>query len=158
MLKTIFKQVEKVLKGRLSKSALQEELSKHPNYLAKAKEIWSMINEDLGISDTVENKLVSKLDKFEKAVISKFPELTRDDVIELRQSIVGEINAGKDAVLSQVETFKQLQDFNNKLQEEIIELKNKLSKFESTVTSKTVAISDETAKITTKEDPKKENI
>ena len=122
MLKTVFKQVAKVLKGKLNKFGLEEKLAKHPNYIAKAKEIWEMINEDLGISDTVENKLVSKVDKFEKALLDKFPELTKDDVTEIRQSIVGESNVGKDD-----DNLKKLQDLNTKLQEENEKLKNQLS-------------------------------
>ena len=71
MLKTIFKQTTKVLKEKLNKSRLQEKLAKHPNYIEKAKEIWNIINEDLGISDTIENKFISKIKKFEKALSAK---------------------------------------------------------------------------------------
>lgn len=149
MLKTIFKQIEKVLKGKLNKSGLKEELAKHPNYLAKAKEIWDMINEDLGISDTVENKLISKVDKFEKALLAKFPELTKGDVTEIKQSIVGEFNTVKDSVVSQVDALKHVQDFNTKLQEENVKLKHQLSKLQSLDTANIDTASNETSTTTT---------
>ena len=157
MLKTSFEQIEKVLKGTLNKSGLEKKLKKHSNYFAKSKEIWAMINEDLGISDIVENKLISPIGKFERALLVKFPELTKDDVIEIIQSIVGKINAGKDAVLSKVDALKQLQDFNTKLQDENAKLKNQLSKFQSVDTENTATASTETSTTTTI-DVKQENI
>ena len=158
MLKTIFNPIKKVLIGKLNKFGLEEKLAKHPNYLEKAKEIWNMINEDLEISDTIENKLISKVQKFEKALITKFPELTKDDVTKIIQSIAGEFNEGKDAVLSKVEdTLKQLQEFNTNLQDENVKLKNQLNKFQSVDTEKTVA-KDTEIPTTTTIDVKKENI
>ena len=139
MLKTMFKQTTKVLKEKLNKSRITEKIAKHPNYLGKAKEILTMINDDLKISDTVENKLISKVDKFEKALFAKFPELTKDDVTELIQSIVGEFNIGKEVVLRQVDALKKLQDENAKL-------KNQLSKFQTVETTNTVTASNLDAK------------
>ena len=139
MLKTLFKQIAKVLKDKLNKSGLENKFAKHQNYLEKAKEIWDMINEDLKISDTVENKLILKVDKFEKALFTKFPELTKDNATELIQSIVGEFNIGKEVVLRQVEALKKLQDENAKL-------KNQLSKFQTVDTTNTVTASNLDAK------------
>jgi predicted phage tail protein len=138
MIKTIFRQIQKVLKGKLNKFGLEQKLAKYPDYIVKAKEIWEMINKDLGISDTIENKLISKVDKFEKALLDKFPELTNDDVTEIRQSIVRDINESK------VDDLKQLQDSNTKLQEENAELKNQLSKFQSLDSENTVTVANET--------------
>lgn len=131
MLKTMFKQTAKVLKEKLNKSRITQKIAKHPNYLAKAKEILTMVNDDLKISDTVENKLIPKVNKFEKALMAKFPELTKDDVTEIKQSIVGDFDTVKEAML------KELQDLNSKLQEENTKLKNKLSKFQSVDTENT---------------------
>lgn len=135
MLDTIFKPIEKVVKSRLDKLKLKEKLSKHPDYMVKAREIWALIDHDLGISDKVENKLKPKIEKFNKTLRSKFPELSEEDVTEIRESIVEEINAGKDSVLSGVETLKQLKVSNIKLQEENAALKEQLSKIQSVVTS-----------------------
>ena len=138
MIKTVFKQAEKVFKGKLNKLGLKEKLSKHPNYIAKAKKIWTMINEDLRISNTVENKFISKVEKFEKALLTKFPELTKADVTEIKQSIVEKFNTGKDAVTSKVDDLKSLQDLNTQLEDENAKLRNELSKFKSVDTENTV--------------------
>lgn len=128
MLKTVIEKIEKVLKGKISKTKFQEKIAEHPAYLVKAKEIWNMINNDLGISDTVENKFLPKIEKFEKMIRAKFPELTKEDVLELRKSISGEFNVGKEKVLNQIENLKQMQIFNNKLKEENEKLKAELDK------------------------------
>ena len=151
MLKTMFKQTTKVLKEKLNKSRITEKIAKHPNYLGKAKEILTMINDDLKISDTVENKLIPKVEKFEKVLMAKFPELTKDDVTEIKQSIVGDFDTVKEAAL------KELQDFNSKLQEENTKLKNQLSKFQSVDTENTVIKSTDISATTTINE-KQENI
>lgn len=149
MLDTIFKPIEKVVKSRLGKLKLKEKLSKHPDYMAKAKEIWALVDQDLGISDKVENKLKPKIEKFNKTLKSKFPELTEEDVTELRETIVGKINAGKDSVLGGGETIKELKDSNTKLQEENAALKEQLSKIQSVVTTNVVTASSESSTTTT---------
>ena len=129
MLKTMIEKIEKVIKGKFDKTKFQEKIAKRPDYILKAKEIWNMIDDDLGISDKIENKVVPKIQKFEKIILAKFPELTKEDVVELRNSIIGELNDGKEKVLNQVEHLKQLQFFNSKLKEENEKLKSELDKF-----------------------------
>lgn len=128
MLDTILKPIQKVLSTRLEKTKLKKELLKHPNYTAKAKEIWDMIDEDFGITNTIENVLKLKVDKFDKTLKEKFPELTQKDISELKESIIGELSAGKDAVMGQVYGIKKLQDINSILKEENEILKEQLSK------------------------------
>lgn len=128
MLKIMIEKIEKVIKGKFDKTKFQEKIAKRPDYILKAKEIWNMIDDDLGISDKVENKVVPKIQKFEKIILAKFPELTKEDVVELRNSIIGELNDGKEKVLNQVEHLKQLQLFNSKLKEENKKLKIELDK------------------------------
>lgn len=77
MLKAILKPVEKILTNKFNKPGLKGELSKHPDYISKAREIWDMIDEDFGISSTIENVLKLKIDKFDNTLISKFPELKK---------------------------------------------------------------------------------
>jgi hypothetical protein len=124
----MIEKMEKVIKGKFDKTKFQEKIAKRPDYILKAKEIWNMIDDDLGISNKVENKVVPKIQKFEKIILAKFPELTKEDVVELRNSIIGELNDGKEKVLNQVEHLKQLQLFNSKLKEENNKLKAELDK------------------------------
>ena len=135
MIKIILKLIVEILGKRLIKAGLEEELLKNQKYITAAKNIWNIINEDFRISDTIENKLRSKADEFDRFLLAKFPELAQSDVVELRQSIAGEVNAGKEVVLSQVDAFKQLQDANTQLQVENTEIKNQLSQIQSAVTS-----------------------
>ena len=151
MLKTMIEKIEKVVKGKLNKSKIQEKIEKHSNYFLKAKEIWNMINVDLGISNTVENKFISKVEKFEKTVLAKFPELTKEDVIELRKNIIGGVNARKEAVLNQVDHL------NIRLKEENEKLKEQLSKFSINQNLNTDKILEEELKTATEEKNKEEN-
>lgn len=157
MLKTMVEKIEKVLKGKLEKTKFQEKISQHPAYLVKAKEVWNMINNDLGISDKVENKLLPKINKFEKIISDKFPELTKEDVLELKRSIIGEFNHGKEKVLNQMENLKQMQIFNNKLKEENEKLKAELEKFNLNANLPTDKLSDENLIIEEKENLKEDN-
>ena len=128
MLDIILKPIQKVLSTRLEKTKLKEEFLNHPNYTAKAKEIWDMIDEDFGITSTIENVLKLKIDKFDKTLIEKFPELTPKDISELKENIIGELSAGKDACLNEMYGIKQLKDINSIRKEENEKLKAQLSK------------------------------
>jgi len=133
MIKTILKLLVEVLGKRLIKAGLEEELLKNQKYITAAKNIWNVVNENFRISDAIETKIASKADQFDKLLLSKFPELTQDNITELRQSIAGEVNADKEAVLSQIDALKQLQDSNNSLQVENANLKDQLSKIQIVV-------------------------
>ena len=133
MIKQIFVLIAKVLESKLKKSGLEEVILKNQNYITEAKKIWNMVDENKRISKTVEEKLLSKADQFNNALLAKFPELTQNDIKELRQAIAGEVNADKEAVVSNSDLLKQLQESNTQLQAENAELKNKLSQIQSTV-------------------------
>lgn len=133
MIKTILKLLVEVLGKRLVKSGIEEQLLKNQNYINTAKRIWGIVDENFRISKNIEDKLVSKADEFDKLLLAKFPELSQEDITELRQAVAGEVNQGKDVVLNQIDALKQLQDANNKLQAENIELKEQLNKVQSAI-------------------------
>lgn len=135
MLKTILKPIEVILKTRIEQSGLKEEFAKYPEYVAKAKEIWDMIDKDFGISSTIENMLKLKVDKFDQTLTSKFPELKTEDITKIKESIIGEFNESKGKVLNQVYAFKELQDLYSKLQEENSKLKDQLGKIKEVLPS-----------------------
>lgn len=152
MLKTMIEKIEKVVRGKFDKTIFKEKIEKHPDYFLKAKEIWNMINDDLGISDKVENKVLPKVQKFEKIILARFPELTKEDVVELKNSIIGELNGGKEKVLNQVEHLKQVQIFNSKLKEENKKLKEELDKLHNANDSSAKdEVLDETSKMVVEE-------
>ncbi|OOM17517.1 hypothetical protein CLOBE_55440 [Clostridium beijerinckii] len=66
-------------------------------------------------------------------LLAKFPELSQDDVAEIRQSIAGEINKDKEVVLDNSTIIKQLQDDNTNLKAELAALTDQLSKVQALV-------------------------
>lgn len=138
MIKTILTLIAKVLESKLKKSGLEEIMLRNTNYIIEAKKIWNMIDENNRISKTVEENLESKAEQFDNILLAKFPELTEDDVQEIRQSIAGEINQGKAAVLDNSELLKKLHEDNTKLQAENISLKDQLNKIQTAINPITV--------------------
>ena len=127
MLKTILKLVIKVLESKLQKSGLEEKIIKNKQYIDIAKQVWNVIEENFRITESVEKKLSSKAYEFDKMMMDKFPELSPTDVKELTQSIAGEVNKGKEAVLENSEILKKLQEENQELKSKNIDLESKLA-------------------------------
>lgn len=127
MLKTILKLIIKVLESKLQKSGLEEKIIKNKQYIDVAKQVWNIVEENFRITESVEKKLSSKADEFNKIMLDKFPELTISDISELRQSIAGEVNKGKEAVLENSEILKKLQEENQELKSKNIDLESKLA-------------------------------
>ncbi|MCX0360068.1 hypothetical protein LI034_03505 [Clostridium perfringens] len=127
MLKTILKLVIKVLESKLQKSGLEEKIIRNKQYIDVAKQVWNIVEENFRITESVEKKLSFKADEFNKIMLDKFPELTISDISELRQSIAGEVNKGKEAVLENSEILKKLQEENEQLKSKNIDLESKLA-------------------------------
>jgi hypothetical protein len=133
MLKTILKLLVEVLGKKIIKAGLEEKVLKYQNYITVAKSVWNIVDENFRISENIEKKFESKAAEFDKLLLAKFPELTTQDVAELRQAIAGEVNSGKEAVISEVDTLKQIQEENNQLKAENTDLKNKMYRIQSAV-------------------------
>lgn len=133
MIRTALKLIIKVLESKLIKSGVEEVILKNKNYITVGKAIWNIVDENFRISKTVEEKVLSKADQFDKLLLSKFPELSQGDVAEIRQSIAGEINQGKAAVVDNSTLLKQLQDDNTNLKAELAALTDQLSKVQALV-------------------------
>lgn len=127
MLKTILKLIIKVLESKLQKSGLEEKIIKNKQYIDVAKQVWNIVEENFRITESVEKKLSSKADEFNKIMLDKFPELTISDISELRQSIAGEVNKGRGDILENSEILKKLQEENEHLKSKNIDLESKLA-------------------------------
>lgn len=149
MIKTILKLLVEVLGKKLIKAGLEETLLKNQAYIEVAKQVWNVVEENFRITETIEDKIASKADAFDKMLLAKFPQLTKDDVIELRQAVAGEINSGKEAVISEVNALKQQQDTIAKLQAENASLKSQLSQVQSLVAVNVVQEASTTSNIAT---------
>lgn len=90
-----------------------------------------MIDENFRISTIVEEKLKSKGDLFNEAILKKFPELSQEDVDNLRQAIAGEINQGKEEVINNSEIIKQLTEENSNLKAQNENLLSELNNVKS---------------------------
>lgn len=106
---------------------------KHKEVIETAKEIWYMVDENFRISEKVEEKLKSKAEEFDKALREKYPELNSKEIEEIRQSIAGKINAGKDPVVSNAKVIEQLKLRNEELAKENSDLKEQLSKVQALI-------------------------
>ena len=127
MLKTILKLVIKVLESKLQKSGLEEKIIKNKQYIDAAKQVWNVVEENTRITESIKEKLESKAEMFDRMLLKKFPELSKEDVAELRQSIAGEVNKGKEDVLENSEILKKLQEENEQLKSKNIDLESKLA-------------------------------
>ncbi|EKQ56252.1 MULTISPECIES: hypothetical protein [unclassified Clostridium] len=127
MIKALVTILVKLAEAKLEKAGIEAILLKNQNYFTEAKKIWDAGEENKRIAKTVEEKIISKIDQFNAAVLKKFPELSQKDIDDLRQAIGGAVNAGKEAVLDNSDLLKQLQDVNTQLQAENVSLKNQLS-------------------------------
>ncbi|WP_238918593.1 hypothetical protein [Clostridium sp. YIM B02555] len=127
MIKALITILVKLVEAKLEKAGVETLILKNENYITVAKQIWDMVDENFRISQSIEEKLSSKIDTFNQALLKEFPELKQDDVDKLRQSVSGSVNAGKQAVLDNSTILKQLQEKNDKLIAENTDLKNKLA-------------------------------
>ncbi|CUU47356.1 hypothetical protein [Clostridium beijerinckii] len=133
MIKTALKLIIKVLESKLIKSGVEEQILKNKNYITVGKAVWNIVDEHFRISKTVEEKLASKAEMFDKLLLTKFPELSTDDIAEIRQAIAGEVNQTKAAVVDNSTLLKQLQDDNTNLKAELAALTDQLSKVQALV-------------------------
>ena len=133
MIKALLTILVKLVEAKLEKNGVETLILKNQNYITVAKQVWNMIDENFRISTTIAEKLTSKIDEFNKALLAKFPELSQDDIDNLRQAVAGEMNVGKAVVLDNSTIIKQLQDSNTQLTTENATLKDQLSKVQSVV-------------------------
>ena len=70
--------------------------------LAFAKAAWNIVDEYFRISPNIEKTFNAKQKMFTDELKKFVPSLTDDEIAQLRQTIAGEVNKGKDVVLSDV--------------------------------------------------------
>lgn len=129
----LIKILVKLIESKLVKSGIETAILNNENYYKEALKIWREIDETFRISQSIEEKISSKIDVFETKVLAKFPELQKSDVDSLRLAIGGEINKDKQVVLDNSTILKQLQDENTNLKAQNAELQNKLTQIQNTV-------------------------
>ncbi|MDU3545766.1 MAG: hypothetical protein E7F82_23770 [Escherichia coli] len=107
--------------------------SKYAELFEVGKNIWNMVEEKYRVTDNIETLAQSKADMFDNMLLEKFPHLTKEELIEVRQAIAGEVNKGK--TLLHEDSLKQqatqLVEENEKLKLLNAETENKLAAVKS---------------------------
>ncbi len=94
-----------------------------------AFKVWKEVDEHFRISNFVGDAVAAKQKKFEELMLKNVPSLTGEQIVELRQTVAGEINKGKaklvpsNAVQIDANQLQTLQDKANKFDQ----LQNALS-------------------------------
>ncbi|EJT6498876.1 cobalt ABC transporter permease [Clostridium perfringens] len=107
--------------------------SKYAELFEVGKNIWNMVEEKYRVTDNIETLAQSKADMFDKMLLEKFPHLTKEELIEVRQALAGEYNKGK-AMLNEdslKQQATQLVEENEKLKLLNAETENKLAAVKS---------------------------
>lgn len=85
-----------------------------------AFKVWKEVDEHFRISNFVGDAVAAKQKKFEELMLKNVPSLTGEQIVELRQTVAGEINKGKaklvpsNAVQIDANQLQTLQDKANK--------------------------------------------
>ena len=113
------------------KEVVEQQLNSDKNreILEVGKQIWNIVEENFRITENLGNFIGSKAEMFDSLLVEKFPVLTEKQIEEIRQTIAGEINRGKEALFTDSfkEEAKKIQEDNSKLIQENNDLKNKLN-------------------------------
>ena len=129
IIKTLGDQLIQLIKVKIEATDQKLKTSKFNEAYETGKKIFFAIEEKYRIADNIENLAKSKADLFDKMLLENCPYLTKDELMQIRQSIAGEFNKGKamlheDSLKQQV---TQLVEENNKLKTEKDDLDNKLA-------------------------------
>lgn len=73
----------------------QAEYSKR---ISTARDIWGIVDEHFRINDALQYNIDDKVNLFNKLLLKRIPTLEKSDLDYLRQTIAGQVNAGKEAL------------------------------------------------------------
>lgn len=129
IIKTVGNEAVEYLQAKKEVADQKIKESKYNELFEVGKNIWNMVEEKYRVTDNIENLAKSKAAMFDRMLLEKFPHLTENELIEVRQALAGEYNKGK-AMLNE-DSLKQQADKlieeNEKLKTEKADLNNKLA-------------------------------
>ena len=85
-------------------------IEKYNSNLAKAKDIWGLVDEEFRITPALTKTIESAQEMFEEKILKLIPGLTKDEIEHLRQAVAGEVNKGKAVIIASVNTVSIPQD------------------------------------------------
>ena len=71
--------------------------------LSVARSIWNIVDEEFRITPTLDKTIVNKQAMFDEKIKKAIPNITDDEIAQLRQTVAGEVNKGKAAIVKQTE-------------------------------------------------------
>ena len=133
IIKSVGNEAVEYLKAKKKVADQKIKESKYAELFEVGKNIWNMVEEKYRVTDNIETLAQSKADMFDNMLLEKFPHLTKEELIEVRQAIAGEVNKGK--TLLHEDSLKQqatqLVEENEKLKLLNVETENKLAAVKS---------------------------
>lgn len=73
------------------------------HWMDLARSAWNMVDENFRITPTLEKTFAAKQAEFAAQIKKLIPEITDDQIEQLRQAVAGEINKGKAAIVGQTQ-------------------------------------------------------
>lgn len=77
-------------------------IEKYNNEKEVAKDVWNLVDEEFRITPTLTKTIESAQTMFREKMLKKLPGLSDDEIEHLRQTVAGEINKGKEALIAPV--------------------------------------------------------
>jgi hypothetical protein len=74
--------------------------------LTVAKSIYGAVDEEFRITPTLDKTIVNKQAMFDEKIKKAIPNITDDEIAQLRQAVAGEVNKGKAAIVGQTEDIQ----------------------------------------------------
>lgn len=71
------------------------------HYIKVAEDVWNFVEEEFRINGTVGKAIDDKISLFDTELLKRIPGLTQDQINSLRQTIAGQVNKGREAILSE---------------------------------------------------------
>lgn len=130
-------QLRELILKKKDQIALKTGIDKYNSNKNTALEVWKMIDEKFRITPTLEKTFENKAAEFDKTLKTKIPDLTDEQIKDLRQTIAGEINKDRTAVTSdaiaQQTELNNIKTENTQLQNENAQLKQTISSVQATL-------------------------
>ncbi|EHK2355250.1 cobalt ABC transporter permease [Clostridium perfringens] len=133
IIKSVGNEAVEYLKAKKKVADQKIKESKYAELFEVGKNIWNIVEEKYRVTDNIENLAKSKAAMFDRMLLEKFPHLTENELIEVRQALAGEYNKGK-AMLNEdslKQQATQLVEENEKLKLLNAETENKLAAVKS---------------------------
>lgn len=74
------------------------------HWLNLARQAWNMVDEEFRITPALEKTIAAKQAEFEVQIKKLIPEVTGEEIEQLRQAVAGEVNKGREAIAAAIES------------------------------------------------------